>query len=93
MIKGFRHKGLERFFTKSERKGIDAKYAERIRRMLDRLEASTKPEDMILPGYKFHGLKGDRKGTYSVWVSGNWRMTFRFEAENAVDVNLEDYHS
>ena len=48
---------------------------------------------MILPGYNFHGLKGDRKGTYSVWVSGNWRITFRFEAENAVDVNLEDYHS
>ena len=93
MIRGFRHKGLERFFTKSERKGIDSKYAERIRRMLDRLEASTKPEDMILSGYKFHGLKGDRKGTYSVWVSGNWRITFRFEAENATDVNLEDYHS
>jgi proteic killer suppression protein len=93
VIRGFRHKGLERFFAKSERKGIDAKYAERIRRMLDRLEASTKPEDMNLPGYKFHGLKGDRKGTYSVWVSGNWRITFRFEAGNAIDVNLEDYHS
>ena len=92
MIKGFRHKGLERFFTKSERKGIDAKYADRIRRMLDRLEAATKPEDMDLPGYKFHALKGDRKGTYSVWVSGNWRITFGMENGDAMDVNLEDYH-
>ena len=92
MIKGFRHKGLERFFTKSERKGIDAKYADRIRRMLDRLEASSKPEDMDLPGYKFHALKGDRKGTYSVWVSGNWRITFGMENGDAMDVNLEDYH-
>jgi proteic killer suppression protein len=92
MIKSFRHKGLERFFTKSERKGIDAKQADRIRRVLDRLDAAVKPEDLNLPGYKFHGLKGDRKGTYSVWVSGNWRITFQFDAGNAVYVNLEDYH-
>ena len=93
MIRSFRHKGLERFFTKSERKGIDAKQIERIRRILDRLDAAVRPEDMNLPGYKFHGLKGDRKGVYSVWVSGNWRITFRFEAGDAVYVNLEDYHS
>lgn len=92
MIRGFRHKGLERYFTKSERKGIDAKQEPRIRRALDRLDAATKPEDMNLPGYKFHGLKGDRKGTYAVWVSGNWRITFRFDSGDAVDVNLEDYH-
>jgi proteic killer suppression protein len=92
VIRGFRHKGLERYFTKSERKGIDAKQEPRIRRALDRLDAATKPEDMNLPGYKFHGLKGDRKGTYAVWVSGNWRITFRFDSGDAVDVNLEDYH-
>jgi proteic killer suppression protein len=93
VIRDFRHKGLERFFTKSERKGVDARHAERIRRMLDRLEASTKPEDMNLPGYRCHALKGDRKGTWSASVSGNWRITFRFEAGNAIDVNLENYHS
>jgi proteic killer suppression protein len=93
VIRSFRHKGLERFFTKSERRGIDAKQAERIRRILDRLDAAVRPEDLNLPGYKFHGLKGDRKGVYSVWVSGNWRITFRFEAGDAVYVNLEDYHS
>lgn len=92
MIKGFRHKGLERYFTKSDRRGIDAAQEPRIRRILDRLEAATKPEDMNLPGYKFHGLKGDRRGTYAVSVSGNRRITFRFDGGDAADVNLEDYH-
>lgn len=92
MIRTFRHKGLARFFTKSERRGIDAKQAPRIRRILDRLDAAARPEDMSLPGFKFHGLTGARKGTYSVWVSGNWRITFGFEDGDAVDVNLEDYH-
>ena len=92
MIKTFRHKGLERFFTKSERRGLDAKQLDRIERLLDRLDAVTKPEDMNLPGYKFHALKGPRKGTYAVSVSGNWRLTFRFVAGDAVDVDLEDYH-
>lgn len=92
MIKGFRHKGLERFFTKSERKGIDAKQADRMRRILDRLDAAVKPDDLNLPGYKYHGLKGDRKGTYAVSVSGNWRITFGMENGDAIDVNLEDYH-
>lgn len=92
MIRSFRHKGLERYFTKSERKGIDAKHAERIRRILDLLDAAVRPEDLNLPGYRFHGLKGDRKGVYSVWVSGNWRITFEFETGDAVNVNLEDYH-
>lgn len=92
MIRSFRHKGLERYFTKGERKGIDAQQEPRIRRILDRLEAATKPEDMNLPGYKFHGLKGDRKNTYAVSVSGNRRITFAFDGGDAVDVNLEDYH-
>ena len=64
----------------------------RILRLLDRLDAAMKPEDMNLPGYRFHQLKGDRKRAFSVSVSGNWRITFRFEDGDAVDVNLEDYH-
>lgn len=92
VIKGFRHKGLERFFTKSERKGIDARQADRIRRILDRLDAAVRPEDMDLPGYRFHGLVGRLKGFYAVSVSGNWRITFRFSQSDAIDVNLEDYH-
>ncbi len=92
MIRGFRHRGLERYFSKSDRSGINNKQAARILRLLDRLDASAKPEDMNLPGYRFHGLKGDRKGTYAVSVSGNRRITFRFEDGDAFDVNLEDYH-
>ncbi|MGQ0622508.1 MAG: type II toxin-antitoxin system RelE/ParE family toxin [Panacagrimonas sp.] len=92
MIRSFRHRGLERFFTRSDYRGIPAQFAPRLERLLDRLDASTKAEDMNLPGYKFHALKGDRKGSFAVSVSGNWRLTFRFEGEDAADVNLEDYH-
>ncbi len=59
--------------------------------MLDRLDATIRPDDMDLPGYRFHPLKGQRKGTYAVSVSGNWRLTFRFDGEDATDVDLEDY--
>jgi len=92
VIRNFRHKGLERYFAKSDRSGIDARQADRIRRILDRLDAAAAPGDMDLPGYRFHSLKGDRKGAYAVSVSGNWRITFRFERGDAVDVILEDYH-
>ncbi len=92
MIRSFRTKGLDRLFTKSDRSGIDAKQAARIGRILDRLDAAARAEDMNLPGYKFHQLKGSRKGTFAVWVSGNWRITYRFVDGDAVDVNLEDYH-
>lgn len=60
--------------------------------MLDRLDASVGPNDMNIPGYKFHALKGSRKGHYAVSVSGNWRLTFAFDGQDAVNVNLEDYH-
>ena len=60
--------------------------------MLDRLDAALRSEDMNLPGYRFHSLKGGRKGSYAVSVSGNWRLTFRFDGEDAADVDLEDYH-
>ena len=92
MIRSFRHRGLERFFTKGEAKGIPADRAAKIERLLDRLDAAKQPQDMNLPGYRFHRLKGDRVDTYSVAVTGNLRLTFRFEGEDAVDVNLEDYH-
>lgn len=92
MICSFRHRGLERFFRRGDYRGIPAKNATRIERILDRLEGSIRPEDMNLPGYRFHPLKGDRKGAYAVTVSGNWRITFGFDGENAVDVDLEDYH-
>ena len=92
MIRSFKHKGLERFFCSGDRRKIDARQGDRILRILDRLDASARPEDLNLPGFDFHELKGTRKGTYSVSVSGNWRITFRHEAGDASEVNLEDYH-
>lgn len=86
------HKGLELFFTKSSLKGIPAQYATKIDRILDRLDSAKEPEDMDLPGYKLHALKGDRKGAYAVSVTGNWRITFEFTGQDALNVNLEDYH-
>ena len=91
MIISFKHRGLELFFTKGSYKGIPAQYGSRIERMLDRLDASKGAEDMDLPGYKFHALKGERKGEFAVSVSGNWRITFEFDENDAVKVNLEDF--
>ena len=92
MITSFKHKGLGLYFTKGSYKGIPAQYGSRIERMLDRLDASKKAEDMDLPGYKFHALKGDRKGEFAVSVTGNLRITYQFIGEDALNVNLEDYH-
>lgn len=92
MIRSFKHKGLERFFTKGDHRGIPAQNGARIERILDRLDTSSKSGDMDLPGYRFHPLKGERAGEYAVSVSGNWRITFSFDGEDAIDVNLEDYH-
>ncbi len=92
MIRNFKHKGIERFFTKSDHRGIPAQTAARIERILDRLDASVAASDMDLPGYRFHPLKGARSGEYAVSVSGNWRLTIRFDGKDAVDVNLEDSH-
>lgn len=92
MIISFKHKGLEAFFIKNSYKGIPAQFAPRIQRVLDRLDAAKEPDDMDLPGYKFHILKGARKYECAVNVSGNWRITFEFLGEDARNVNLEDYH-
>jgi proteic killer suppression protein len=92
MIVHFKHRGLELFFTKGSFRGIPAQFTLRLERLLDRLEAATFPKDMDLPGYKFHELKGRRKGIYAVTVSGNWRLTFEFNRDDVVNVDLEDYH-
>ena len=92
MIRGFKHKGLERFFRRGDHRGIPAQSTARIERVLDRLDAAMQPDDMNLPGYRFHRLKGDRVGAFAVTVTGNWRITFAFEGEDAIRVDLEDYH-
>lgn len=92
MIVSIRHKGLADFFHLGTQRGIPASFAARIQRLLDRLDASVTPQDMDLPGYRCHQLKGQRVGTYAVAVSANWRLTFQFSGANAVNVDLEDYH-
>ena len=92
MIRGFRHKGLEKFFLTGSKAGIQAQHAERLRVLLGRLNVSVTPEDMNLPGLSLHQLKGKRKGTWAVKVSGNWRVTFVFVGKDADAVDYEDYH-
>lgn len=92
MIKTFKHAGLEQFFLKGTKAGIQAKHAERLRLILARLHAATSPQDMNLPGLNLHELKGDRKGIWTVRVSGNWRVTFVFRGRDAEAVDYADYH-
>lgn len=92
MIRSFKHKGLEKFFLKGTKSGTQAKHADRLRLILGRLNAATDPRDMDLPGLKLHDLQGRRSGVWSVWVSGNWRITFRFDGRDAEAVDYEDYH-
>ena len=92
MILRFKHKGLEKFFHKGIKSGIQAKHAERLRLILGRLNVSMHPRDMALPGLNLHALTGDRRDTWAVKVSGNWRVTFRSKGEDVTDVDYEDYH-
>ena len=92
VIKNFAHKGLEAFFRKGTAKGVQAKHTVRLERILDRLDAAAEVRDMDAPGYALHPLKGEFSGHWSVKVSGNWRLTFRFEQGNAYVVDYQDYH-
>ena len=92
MIRSFKHKGLDRFFLTGSKAGIQVQQAERLRLILGQLNAATSPEDMRLPGLGLHQLKGDRKGTWAVSASENWRVTFTFVGKDADEVNYEDYH-
>ncbi|QVL42235.1 MAG: type II toxin-antitoxin system RelE/ParE family toxin [Alcanivorax sp.] len=92
MIKSFRHKGLKKFFTTGSTVGIQANHAPRLRRQLARLNVCASPREMDSPGWGLHPLKGALVGHYSVWVSGNWRLTFKFEDGDAILVDYQDYH-
>ena len=92
MILSFKHKGLEQFFRTGKKTGIQAKHLKKLQLILGRLNASVSPNDMNLPGLYLHPLSGDRSEIWSVRVSGNWRVTFRFNGEHAEIVNYEDYH-
>ena len=92
MIKSFKHKGLRKFFETGSLAGIQTGHATRLRMQLAALDTAQGIEDMDVPGFRLHPLKGDRLGVWSITVSGNWRMTFEFIEGHAYIVNYEDYH-
>ena len=92
MIKSWRHKGLKLFYETGSTAKINANHADRLHDILQVLDFATSPEQMRLPGLKLHQLSGRLKGFYSVSVSGNWRLTFRFDGQDAILVDYQDYH-
>ena len=92
MITAIRHQGLRRLYETDDARGVMADHADKLRRILARLDASRTAADMDLPGYRLHPLKGTLAGFYAVTVNGNWRIVFRFEQGNATDIDYIDYH-
>jgi len=92
LIRSFRHKGLERYFLTGSKAGIQPAHAARLRLQLARLDSASSPQDMGLPGWRLHPLKGALQEQWAVWVDHRWRLTFRFEGPDAVLVDYQDYH-
>lgn len=92
MIRSFRSRALERFAEAGETRRLPVQKPDRIAFILRFLDQARSPQDMNLPGLRFHALSGSLKGRFAVWVSENWRITFSWEGEDALDVDIEDYH-
>jgi len=92
MIKSFKHKGLKKYFESGSTSGIQAKHQHKLRMQLTAIDTAQKIEDIDLPNFKLHLLKGNRAGVWSITVNGNWRITFEFIDGNAYILNYEDYH-
>jgi toxin HigB-1 len=92
VIQSFRHKGLRRFYEAGSAAGIQPKHAKRLRMLLAALDTAQEISDMDVPGFNLHLLKGQGKGRWSVWVNGNWRLTFELRAGHAYVLDYEDYH-
>lgn len=92
MIKTFKHKGLKVFFETGKTSGIQPKHAKKLRMQLAAIHTATEVEDINIPGFSLHPLKGERSNIWSISVSGNWRVTFEFKEGNAYILNYEDYH-
>lgn len=92
MIVSFLHKGLERFYLTGSKAGIQAEHARKLNSILTALDDARKPDDLSAPNFRLHELQGDRRGVWSMKVSGNWRITFRFVGADVELVNYEDYH-
>jgi proteic killer suppression protein len=92
VIESFQHKGLKRFYERGERRGLNPNMIPKIEEILSILSAAESVEEANIPGYRLHPLTGELKGFWSVRVTGNWRIVFRFEDGNALDIDLVDYH-
>jgi proteic killer suppression protein len=92
VIKSFGHKGLQKYFESGSKAGIQAKQAGRLRLQLAAIDTARALEDMDVPGYRLHSLKGRAKNRWSIWVSGNWMLTFEFKDGNAYVLDYQDYH-
>jgi toxin HigB-1 len=92
MITSFRHKGLRKYFESGSLAGIQPAHANRLKMQLAALDTAQTIEDMDIPGFRLHPLKGSERGRWSIWVNGNWRVTFKFENGNAFVLDYEDYH-
>ena len=92
MIQSFRHKGLRRFYESGSLAGIQPQHAKRLRMQLVALDSAQVVEDMDIPGFRLHPLKGADRGRWSIWVNGNWRLTFGWRDGGATDLDLEDHH-
>ena len=92
MIRSIKHKGLKKFFETGNTAGVQAKHVKRLRLLLTRLNASLEPQDIHLPGLNLHKLKGELKGFWAVTVQANWRIIFKFDGRDAIEVNYIDYH-
>ncbi|MEE9162593.1 MAG: type II toxin-antitoxin system RelE/ParE family toxin [Candidatus Neomarinimicrobiota bacterium] len=92
MIQSFRHKGLRRFYETGNKSGIQVVHQKKLRMQLAALDTAQTVDDMDIPRFRLHPLKGKQKGLWAISVSGNWRVTFRFQRGNVYDVHYEDYH-
>jgi proteic killer suppression protein len=92
MIASFRRKGLKRFFESGSRSGVQPSHAKRLRMQLAALDTAQTIDDMDIAGFRLHPLKGADRGRWSIWVNGNWRITFEFRSGNAYVLDYEDYH-
>ena len=92
MIQSFRHKGLRRFYESGSLAGIQPQHAKRLRMQLAALDSAQVIEDMDIAGFRLHPLKGAGRGRWSIWVNGNWRLTFEFRDAQAYVLDYEDYH-
>ena len=92
MIQSFRHKGLRKFFESGSAAGVQPHHANRLRMLLVALDTAQSIDDMNVPGFRLHPLKGSERGRWSVWVNGNWRLTFELKDGHAYILDYEDYH-